>query len=196
MSYVSENAEASRACLANGHHHILEQMNAAKGRLRTELHRMTFEPIRHLLNATCHCKEKTLFQYVKALHSTGVWPLDPVWPKNSVNDILTRLNKFSYKPPPNACGKFCQRNYEKDVGQAISHVREYFDGLCLDCMDKSMPKTRDYDTDYWYHNRLEKRKWNRGCRVEHGQATWYFSFMGRKEDQERFLKDHKIRPGS
>lgn len=169
-----------------------EQVNAAKGRLRTRLHAMTFAPIEKLLVANCDCKEKTLYQYIKALHSTGVWPLDPVWPRMEVTVILDRLNSFKYKPPESACRSFCQGDYEGAVGRAISTVRNYFDGLCLDCMDKSKAKTANYDSDYWHHNDLEEGEWDSGCRVNHGEPTWYFSFMGRKEDRELFFKKKRI----
>lgn len=153
---------------------------------------MTFKPVEGLLNAKCHCKEKTLFQYIKALHSTGVWPLDRVWSKINVSEILDRLNQFSYKPPESACRIHCQKDYGEEVGKAISYIRKHFDGLCLDCMDKSKAKTDDYDSDYWLHNSLNERQWDRGCRVKHGEPTWYFSFMGRKEDREQFFKANNI----
>lgn len=175
---------------------FLEQLNAAKGRLRTKLHTLTFKPIQDLLRATCNCKERTTFQYIKALHDTGVWPFDPIWPKKSTCDILVELESFSYTPPGSACRRYCQRNYEGTVRAAISYVRSYFDGLCLDCMDKSKPKTADFDSDYWHHNELDDDEWDRGCRARHGEPTWYFSFMGRKEDREAYCKKKKIRLGA
>jgi len=49
-------------------------------------------------------------------------------------------------------------------------------------MDKSKPKTGDIDQDYWDHDK--ERNWDYGCRIRHGQPTWYFSFMGRKADMK------------
>lgn len=54
-------------------------------------------------------------------------------------------------------------------------------------MDKSKPKTGDIDRDYWEHDIEEE--WSAYCRINHKQATWYFSFMGRKAD----MKAHKDR---
>lgn len=34
--------------------------------------------------------------------------------------------------------------------------------------------------DYWFHH-LWKESYDRKCRISHGDPTWYFSFMGRKE---------------
>ncbi|KAL8828735.1 MAG: hypothetical protein Q9191_002421 [Dirinaria sp. TL-2023a] len=165
-----------------------KQLNAAKGRLRTKLHTLTFKPTEALLSATCNCKEKTAFQYIKALHDTGMWPLDREWTRLETHEILDRLGSFKYTPPRNACLRYCQKDYEATIQGTISLVRRYFDGLCLDCMDKSKSKTGDSDSDYWYHNELEENEWDHSCRESHGQPTWYFSFMGRKEDQKTYFK--------
>lgn len=53
-------------------------------------------------------------------------------------------------------------------------------------MDASKPKIGDADEDYWRHE--EDEKWDDGCRISHGQPTWYFSFMGRKEKQIKWTK--------
>lgn len=170
----------------------LEQLNAAKGRMRTVLHRKTFAPIKWLQKATCECRYKTQFEYIGALIKTGVWPLDDEWPKMEVNEVLDKLSTFSYKPAPSACKQYCQRSYEDEVGKTISYIRGYFDGLCLDCIDKGNPKTWNHDTDYWNHDRLKKHEWDKGCRVKHGEPTWWFSFLGRKEDRDQFCKDNDI----
>ena len=108
----------------------------------------------------------------------------------TVNNILDRFDNFSYTPAANACST-CQQDYEGQVDRSTQFVREYFDGLCLDCMDKSKPKTKDEDTDFWAHNELTLGSWDRGCRIKHGEPTWYFSFMGRKERRELLLKKVK-----
>ena len=167
---------------------MIEQINAAKGRLRTILHAALFKPVERLLKASCKCKAETLFGYIKALHDTQVWPLDPVWPKMQVNDILDSLEDFSYEPAVSTCS-WCIQDYTGMVEDAVRNTRKYFDGLCLDCMDRSKPKTGDEDSDYWQHNELQEGEWDSGCRVSHGQPTWYFSFMGRKEKRDLLLKN-------
>jgi hypothetical protein len=58
---------------------------------------------------------------------------------------------------------------------ACAVVWKYFDGLCLDCMDHTQPKFADEHEDYWCH--LERdMEWDNACRIDHGQATWYYSF--------------------
>lgn len=182
--------------LANEVVFVMEQLNAAKGRLRTVLCERLYKPVAEFIDAESSCTEKIPFEYEKVLYRMGVWPLDRSWSKRQVSQILDGLNTFSYKAPQSAC-RFCQKDYEKHVRDAVNYVRRYFDGLCLDCMDKSKPKTEDYDLDYWYHSELGstgQSGWDSGCCVRHGEPTWYFSFMGRKED--RWAMQKRIRDGA
>jgi len=41
-------------------------------------------------------------------------------------------------------------------------------------------KFADFDDNYWRHDEPHTR-WDRNCRIEHDQPTWYYSHMGRKE---------------
>lgn len=41
-------------------------------------------------------------------------------------------------------------------------------------------KFGDKDADYWRHDKGDMT-WDARCRIDHGQPTWYFSFMGRRE---------------
>ncbi|KAI4239994.1 MAG: hypothetical protein L6R40_005426 [Gallowayella cf. fulva] len=50
----------------------IQQLNAAKGRLRTIIHRDLYKPNHTLLAAHCGCKEVTLWGYEKALTSCKV----------------------------------------------------------------------------------------------------------------------------
>jgi hypothetical protein len=45
---------------------------------------------------------------------------------------------------------------------------------------------RDEDEKYWDHH--EDGIWKRKCRIEHGDSTWYFSFLGRKEKMDEYQK--------
>lgn len=72
-------------------------------------------------------------------------------------------------------------------------TRCYFDGLCLDCLNKSQSKLADEHEDYWAHENLREQDYVKGCRVEHRQPTWYYSFMGRKEDKDRFMQKRNPR---
>lgn len=47
-------------------------------------------------------------------------------------------------------------------------------------MDASKPKLRDADEDYWNHAE-DGVAWDEDCRISHGQPSWYFSFLGRRQ---------------
>lgn len=149
------------------------------------LHRELFKPNDSLLRASCACKEKTLYGYEKVLYDINVWPLERVAQSSTILEILNRLDKFTYEPHKDAC-IFCRKDYNETVRAAQKLVKNYFDGLCLDCLTKS--KTGDMNKDYWVHNELQQHERVLGCRFNHSQATWYFSFMGRKEERDHFQK--------
>lgn len=70
---------------------------------------------------------------------------------------------------------------------ARSRTLIYFHGLCMTCMadTEDIKLGRDEDEEYWRHNE-ERDDYDVGCRVSHGQPTWYFSFMGRREKLGQF----------
>ena len=105
--------------------------------------------------------------------------------RTSMTKILERLKNFSFKARATACA-FCGQNYKDVIDDVIARVGEYFDGLCLDCLDRSKPKTGDSHLDYWRHLKVKENEWVYGCRFIHRQPTWYFSFNGRQEDADRF----------
>ena len=162
-------------------------MNAAKGRLRVILHHGLFEVNEDLLRAMCTCRKETLFDYERHLMDLQVWPMEKMAAKHSINQLLRMLDKFSYQAKDSACTN-CKKDYCRHIKEDISRVRHYFDGLCLDCLDRSKPKLGDRDNDYWSHVDMDAEDWDRGCRINHGEPTWYFSFMGRKEDMGQFMK--------
>lgn len=58
-------------------------------------------------------------------------------------------------------------------------------------MASSYKNKQDEDFDYWHH--ADRGIYDRACRVKHGQPTWYFSFMGRKEKMDLFHKKKDAR---
>lgn len=144
--------------------------------------------------AECSCKEKTLFGYEKELYRIKAWPLERVAQKNSITEILKCLDDFSFGPPKEFCREYCQQNFRAVVVEAQALTRGYFDGLCLDCMDSSKAKTDNTDMDYWRHNSLREREMVQDCRFSHKQPTWYFSFMGRKEERDHYREKKSRKP--
>ncbi len=140
---------------------------------------------------------ETLYTYEQHLFTIGVWPMELVFLKESISQILTRLKAFSFEPKARMC-ETCRhpsvsnaififeraQNYKEHIKLVIKHVSEYFDGLCLDCLDRSQPKTGSTHSYYWRHASLNQKEWCKGCRVKHKQPTWYFSFMGRHDVRE------------
>ena len=171
---------------------MLEQLNAAKGRLRTVIHNGLFRPNEKLLMASCKCKETTLFGYEKALYTIEVWPLERTCQKSPMTTILQRLDNFSFEARKDAC-RSCRTKYKELVATAQKTTRSYFDGLCLDCMDRTKSVTEDADMDYWKHNSLGKSDFVGHCLIKHNEPTWYFSFMGRREVRYRFLRSKRAR---
>lgn len=70
-------------------------------------------------------------------------------------------------------------------GQTVQmEVDDSFAGLCLDCLTRT--KFGSEDADYWNH--CLDFEFDHGCRVRHGEPTWYFSYLGRPENMEQYLK--------
>ncbi|TGO30922.1 hypothetical protein BPAE_0002g00120 [Botrytis paeoniae] len=95
----------------------------------------------------------------------------------------------------------------KSAQKVAAKVQFEFHGLCLDCVDASKVTTRTNgnprranededglgmstsDQAYWEHDR--KGEWSLNCRIDHGQPTWYFSFMGRPSSMNMHRKKMK-----
>jgi hypothetical protein len=159
--------------------------------VKTRLHRGLFEVIKKFLNQWCPCKEKALFQYCKGLDRTRVWPLEEWGTRKSIDELIEGLQSFRYDAPADGCS-----SCKYDIGSIVVRktcvdVESYFDGLCLHCMDSSTTADRDPDAAYWTHDRLQK--WGVGCPFEHGQPTWYFSFMGRREAMDAHKRRERVR---
>ena len=170
------------------------QLNAARGRLKTIVHRELYKPIKELLGASCKCKGNTLWGYEKALTDTEVWPLEDIGRYTTVQTIIDLLEDFTYKVAEDACMRCRHHNYNTVALKASEVAQEYFNGLCLDCMARMKPKLGDHDEDYRNHSKFRSEDgWFRNCRVPHKQPTWYYSFMGRQEVRDR-LQRKKERP--
>lgn len=90
-------------------------------------------------------------------------------------------------PPQKPPCRSCNRDWKGVVESAAEYVQKYFDGLCLDCMDssKNVRPGGDEDDDYWVYSQT-RGAYDGGCRVSHGEPTWYFSFMGGREKRGGF----------
>ena len=165
------------------------QLNAARGRLRTIVHRELYKPIKDLLEATCKCKGNTLWGYEKELTNARVWPLEDIGRYTTMQTIIERLENFNYNVAEGTCMRCRYPKYDTVALQASEVTESYFQGLCLDCMARKNPKLRDHDEDYWNHSKFRSEDgWFKNCRVHHKQPSWYYSFMGRQEVRDRLQK--------
>ena len=112
-----------------------EQLNAAKGRLKTILHRTLYTPIDNLLKrARCPCKAIVLYAYEQSLSNTRAWPLESAFLNQSVQNVLRDLEGFPGPEAffPRTCGgRWCTFDFAAAVDAARAECRKYFDGLCL-----------------------------------------------------------------
>ena len=169
-----------------------DAMNAGRGRLKTIYSRGLHQNVIHLLeNASCACWEGTVAHYFRHLLRLELFPLDEHSHWNSVNVLLQRMEGFKWEPKSDACDR-CKVNYKLLVQGLAEDVKNYYHGLCLDCMDRSKPKYGSDDADYWKVLRVKKKEYDHRCRIEHGESTWYHSFMGRQDVRKRKMK--AIRP--
>jgi hypothetical protein len=179
---------------------LLGPMNHARGSLKTCLHRGIWNPIGSLLeegDKDCSCGQwtSTAGYYFAALVKTKAYPLETTFPKNSINTILERLQKFEASSKIRKIGgAYCSRcsdNWDWGVKKAIEITEDYFDGLCIDCMDRSRPKRGNTDIDYWRQAESVNGRWDHKCRVRHGEPTWYVSWCGRAEHRQKLINTHR-----
>ncbi|KAF2654408.1 hypothetical protein K491DRAFT_679674 [Lophiostoma macrostomum CBS 122681] len=158
-------------------------MNQARGRLKTVLHNGIWTAVGALLKKRdCDCGQ-----------------LEPIrsrrhFPKTSLNGIMGWLDIFNTSVSQVGCSG-CDVNWTQEVVQAKRVTSRYFDGLCLDCMNKSRPKRKDTDEDYWQYLNSVDGRWDSNCRIRHGEPTWYSSWCGRDEHRQRLMKNHRIEQG-
>ncbi|KAJ5959972.1 uncharacterized protein N7479_007122 [Penicillium vulpinum] len=124
---------------------------------------------------------QNIFSYLEELHRIEVKPLDCDIHKSCVRDILDRLkdfneNRMENRPPSMQTCTACSRSWKRVVEYARRQVESYFDDLCLDCMQNHP----DENSEYWSFSTIRSRH-DQTCRISHGEPTWYFSFMGRRD---------------
>lgn len=165
-------------------------VNHARGGLKTSLHKSLYKTCGHLLrNGTeaCSCWDATVGQYFCALTKIDVFPVEDVLSYSSIQQIINRLGAFEYNHKP-ACMRCRRLEWESVVLKAKTNTVSYFDGLCLDCMDRSKPKGKNLDDKYWTHNSSVGGRWDSRCRFKHNQSTWYVSWLGRPDIREKILR--------
>jgi hypothetical protein len=112
-----------------------EQLNAARGRLKSILHRQLYTCVDGLLEyATCRLRKDVLWGYFTALNKTESWPLERYAKRYSIQQLLGNLEGFDYTDPhpQRTCSDdSCGQDFTMVVGGAIDVTSSHFDGLCL-----------------------------------------------------------------
>ena len=158
-------------------------LNEARDSLKSKLMHAFFHPIDEALNINrdCACKSGCVTRWYNALSKTGIWPLVD-YDLKSVKDILQdpgTLN-FACTLPDNACDD-CKATFDHSKVREMGLTANYsFDGLCMDCMVRSGSQSREVKEIYWVADR--SRKWSENCRLPHGRPTWFFSYLGDKNE--------------
>ena len=114
---------------------LAEQINAARGRLKSVLHRELYDCVDELLGyARCELKKDVLWGYFTALNRTKSWPLERYAKRYSIQQLLDNLEEFDYEDPhpTHTCWDHsCGQDFTWVVNKAIQVTSSQFDGLCL-----------------------------------------------------------------
>ncbi|KAF2635116.1 hypothetical protein P280DRAFT_536617 [Massarina eburnea CBS 473.64] len=170
---------------------FLGPTNHARGGLKTALTKSLWKKAGDVLRfkqSKCNCWDATVGQYLGALVQLDAFPIEDVITHSSIREILERLKKFKYDWQPK-CDICAGIDWLYVIKKTIVDTERYFDGLCLDCMDRSKPKGNCLDDKYWKANASGTGgRWDHRCRIKHNQPTWYVSWLGRDDTRQKLLK--------
>ncbi|KAL5404395.1 hypothetical protein PMIN06_008958 [Paraphaeosphaeria minitans] len=169
-------------------------MNHARGGLKSTIHKHMWKKANNVLRfetTKCSCWDATIGQYLAALVRIDAFTIEDALQRSSFHEILDRMKDFSFDYNPE-----CRRCRSIDWVYVVQMTRQaaqaYFDGLCLDCMDRSKPEGKEMDDEYWRINASVENRWDSRCRVQHKQATWYVSWLGRDDIRQKLLRGSNV----
>ncbi|KAF2642281.1 hypothetical protein P280DRAFT_478423 [Massarina eburnea CBS 473.64] len=164
----------------------------ARAHIQSVLDRELFFPLKKLFGATCDCRKETAFDYQEALMELDCWPVDKAVAKYPLQDIIDELEKFTFTPKAEACTSgICNHNFYNSVQIAIKKTKAAFDGLCLDCMERSQSDELPRQ-EFIAQNAPYKGCFDMGCRFGHGRTSWYFSWMGSLAVRRDILTQYRL----
>jgi hypothetical protein len=123
----------------------------------------------------------------------SAFPLEAIYPHSSVMHILEGLDHFEYNYIP-GCQKCRDIDWCDIVRVAKNKAETYFEGVCLDCQERSRTNPKISEAQYWDNNVIIHGQWDKKCRVSHGEETWYTSWTGKHEMRRKLLNHAKGRP--
>ncbi|KAF7957704.1 hypothetical protein EAE96_003274 [Botrytis aclada] len=166
---------------------VMGSLNGARGSLRVKLLKDLFDPINWFIHQQCSCKEVSNFAYAVGLSKMEIWPIESAG-KKGIQEILNSFDKFVCKIPEKACMRCRDHLNSIAVNRIRNEIQSSFHGLCLDCMHNSSEGSEM--AFVYYENDLNKC-YDEDCRISHGQSTWYWSNMGKKEDMQAHQEQKK-----
>ena len=159
-------------------------LNAARGRLKTVLEEQLWRrKLKMLRGGKCPNQAEYIQAYEVALVNLKCWPLFEYFTGKNQKSISAILMSLSHFPPMGkgnthgVCWS-CPTDWKIEVQGAISHTSDYFDGLCIDCMEMSGNlKHRDEEEIKGHWAAWAKSDvWNHACRAKHGESSWFHSW--------------------
>jgi hypothetical protein len=102
-------------------------------------------------DSKCRCGQwaSTAGHYFAALVKTKAHPLETTFPKNSVNTTLEHLQPSAISGGVGAITAISVICFGTGgLRKLLKNTMEYFNGLWIDCMDRSRPKRGNTDIDY------------------------------------------------
>ncbi|KAL3422905.1 hypothetical protein PVAG01_04652 [Phlyctema vagabunda] len=185
---VNRRAVDNQNFLTNAYLCTPDAINHARTSIRRQIEHQLLNVLPKFCKNTCSAMAESRSLYIDAISLTGIWPLG----NNSVsnNDILESkvMLDWNCAYPDDAC-KSCKEILRgAHVFQLREGLKGYWQGLCLDCMDRSGFTTGETEREFWDY--ATANLWSRYCRVKHARNSWYFSFMGRSEQMSKWMKDN------
>jgi len=160
-------------------------LTATKFRLRNVLQRDLYKLVAPLLKRDGGATSAMLvYEFMLELERCSVSIPEFQNPNVSNVELIERLDQFQLSSQPSTKSRI--ENIQ--VG-----ARKHFDGLCLDCINdtervagKHIPKNCPLQRVYGScHCEVD---WDEGCRIKHGQPTWYYSTMATEFKYERLFQ--------
>jgi hypothetical protein len=109
--------------------------------------------------------------------------------KKSCQQILDSFEHFACEVAENTCTTCRRLLRDTSIDQIHENIQKNFEGLCLDCMDFSSGSAQETKN---YLRRDLGEQYDDGCRISHGQPTWYWSYMGRRTEMQAHQREkHK-----
>ncbi|KAF7955219.1 uncharacterized protein EAE97_000478 [Botrytis byssoidea] len=159
---------------------VMGSLNSARGSLRVKLLKGVFDPLDWFIHQRCSCKELSSFAYITGLSKMKIWPIESA-NKKSIQEILDSFDKFVCVIPEKACMNCRVHLNSIAIKRIRNEIQSSFHGMCLDCMYKS---SEGSDMAFVYYQSDLEKEYSMSCRIHHGQSSWYWSNMGKKEDMQ------------